>query len=96
MTPAEKFAAEKPLRNGHAVAWRRVAWRCRVREFREPLGLTLGDVAGECGLTEEGLRLIEKGCDPRLTTARRLAAFFGKSVGELWPDLAGEKGGEKP
>ena len=87
MTPAEKLAARKPWRRQprNGVAVRRTVWRCRLREVRESLRISLRDVAKECGFSVSALWQVEMGGDPMLTTARKLAAFFGKSVEELWP-----------
>ncbi len=92
LTPAEELAARKPPRKapGSKRLAQPIVWRCRVREFRESLRLSMRDVAQAIDLSPTGLFQIEHGTDPQLTTARRLAAFFGRSVEELWPGLAGE------
>ncbi len=89
MTPAEKAAAAKkpakckPLLGKRSV--RAYPWACTLREARQALRLSLRDVAGGCDLSIAGLSEIERGTDPQLSTARRLATFFGKTVEELWP-----------
>lgn len=91
MTPAEKLAARKPWRRRcprNGTPLRKVVWTCRIREFREALRISMRDVAAAVGRSLAGLHVIEMGSDPMLTTARRLAEFFGKSIEELWPKLA--------
>ncbi len=64
---------------------RRYPWICLVRARRQELRLALRDVAQGCSLSIAGLSEIERGREPELWTARRLADFFGLSVEELWP-----------
>lgn len=91
MTPAEALASRKtwhrPKRNGPARSVKRI-WHCRVREVREALHLSLRDVAKSIHLSITALFQIEHGGDPQLTTARRIATFFGWSVEDLWPAIA--------
>lgn len=90
MTPAMKLSRKKKtlvIRNrGIQNAPRRGPWRCRVREKRLALELTASEVADALGLSKAGLSQIENGGDPMLTTAFRLADFFGVSVDELWEE----------
>ena len=90
MTPAEKLAAQKqrkrPPRN--TVKRPNPVWVCRVREVRESFHLSLRDVADAIGMSNPGLFAIEHGSDPMLTTAYKLAEFFGMSIPELWPAKA--------
>lgn len=92
MTPAEKLSKAKPWRrdprNKGSGAPRKVFWVCRIRDRREALRLSLRDVAGAVRLSVTALHQIEHGTDPQLTTARRLAEFFGCGVEELWPKRA--------
>ena len=87
MTPAERLAKSKPWRRPprNKAEPRTPAWVCRVRERREALRLSLRDVAGAVRLSVTALHQIEHGGDPQLTTARRLADFFGATVEDLWP-----------
>lgn len=93
LSPAEELAASKFARRGRRVV-RPVAWVCKVREARKAIGLTLIEVGREIGVVPGTLSQVERGVDPTLTTARKIAAFFGKTVEELWPELAEPK--EKP
>jgi DNA-binding XRE family transcriptional regulator len=87
-TPAEKLSKVRPWRRAPRNKARRYGrWDCRIRQTREPLRLSLRTVAEAVGLSVTALHQIEHGGDPQLTTARKLAAFFGKSVEELWPKL---------
>lgn len=82
-SPAEKLAArtgcKPPSSNRPAV------WNCLLREKRRRLGLRLVQVAEACGVSVPALSQIERGSDPLLTSARRIASFFGVPVEELWP-----------
>ncbi len=93
VSPAEKLAHRKPWRRSprNRSKPRKAVWECRIRAEREPLRLSLRDVARACKLSVTALHQIEHGSDPMLTTATRLAEFFGLAVGELWPRLAGKK-----
>ncbi len=94
MTPAEKAAAAKPPRKNGPLpkerSKRRYPWDCLVRAMRISLRLAMRDVAKGCGLSIAGLSEIERGTDPQLTTARKLATFFGKTIEEIWPQLRGD------
>lgn len=85
MTPAEKIAASKPPRNGRVIRPR--VWDCKLKDARKALRLTLKDVSEATGINPGTVHLIEHGTDLHLTTARTLAAFFGKTVEALWPEL---------
>jgi len=95
MTPAERFAKHKPMlrgkRNGPPTSPRRVFWVCTIRELRESLRISLRDVARACKMGVPTLWMIEMGGDVRMTTARKLADFFGRTVEELWPKRKGRK-----
>lgn len=86
MTPAEKLASRRPARKrGQRARPRNRTWPgCRLRELRESLGLSYREVSGAVGLSIAGLYEVEMGADTLLSTARRLAAFYGESVEELW------------
>jgi DNA-binding XRE family transcriptional regulator len=90
-TPAEELAARKPRKHaprGVAAARKRIrTWRCTLRDRRESLNLSMRDVANAVGLSVTALHQIEHGTDPQLTTARKLASFFGTSERDLWPAL---------
>lgn len=84
MTPAERVAKNKPHRNGQPS--RTVYWKCRLREMRDALGLSMRDIEKATGIASSTLCHTEHGCDPTLTTAMTLAKFFGKSIEYLWPE----------
>jgi len=89
LSQAEQLAKtkrhRKPRRIGQQKTARRVHWVCRIRDVRESLGLSIRDVAEACGFSVAGLWEIEHGTDPMLTSAMRLAEFYGKNFSELWP-----------
>jgi DNA-binding XRE family transcriptional regulator len=86
MTPAEKLAKkhkrQRAPRNRSTV--RNTPWKCCCRELRDSLGLTLDHAAVGCGLSKTAYWQIEQGTDPMLTTAIRIAKFYGREIGELW------------
>lgn len=86
-TAAEILSAKKPWRRAprNKTHPRNAVWKCRLTEIRESLRLSLRDVASAVGLSVTALWQVEKGTDPMLTTAVKLAEFFGKAVEELWP-----------
>lgn len=89
MTPAEKLAARKPRRRAprNVKVVRKKVWACRARVYRERLNLSLRDVAKAVGVSVTAPHQIENGTDPQLTTARKLAVFFGATERDLWPAL---------
>lgn len=85
MTPAEKLAKAKPRRKLRAKPYERKApWKCAITAMRHELRISLDDVATAVGIAKTTLWQIEHGTDPMLTTAVKLAEFFGKSVEHLW------------
>lgn len=90
MTPAEKLAKAKrrkrPQRNAPAESEVAI-WACHVRDVRESLNLSMGDVAKACGLSVSAYFRIEHGyADPCLTSAKRISEFFGRDVWSLWSE----------
>lgn len=86
-TPAEKLAAVKqrkrPRRNASRIV-RKHPLVCHVRAVRESLNLSMRDVALAIKMSIAGLHAIEHGGDVQMTTACKIAAFFGKTIDELW------------
>lgn len=84
-TPAEILAAKKPRRKLRSKPYvRKTAWLCRITELRHELRISLDDVAKEVGISKTALWQIEHGTDPMLTTAHKLAVFFGKCIEDIW------------
>lgn len=79
VTPAEKLAKQKRAEAKTPDV------RCELRAVRLALGLTLDDVSEAAGVSKGNLCRLEYGGDVQLTTARKLAEFFGKTIDELWP-----------
>ena len=86
LSPAELLAAAKAPRIKAAKPNPAAVWKCCLREHRTRLGLTLDEVAEQVGLSKTGLWQIEHGSDPMLTTARKLAAFYGVAVEVIWKE----------
>lgn len=89
-SPAEVLSSKKKRRKRSARPPRKLIWKCEVHRHREALGLSMKEVATACGMTQSGFFCIEYGTDPQLTTARRIAEFFGKTIDELWPSKIGD------
>lgn len=77
MSDAERVSEEKVKRGGKPFAQ-------RLRAVRMHLGLSMLDVSRETGLSYTAVRNADIGRDVTITTALRIAAFFGRSVEELW------------
>jgi DNA-binding XRE family transcriptional regulator len=84
MTPAEKLARTKP--KPKSTDRRMAKWRCTVADYRTRLRLTHRDVCSAIGVSTGFLVGIERGEDVRLTNAVALAAFFGATIQDLWPE----------
>lgn len=84
-SPAETLSENKPRRKLRVKTYtRKFPWLCRITELRHKLRISLDDVAKEVGISKTALWQIEHGTDPMLTTAKKLAAFFGKVIEDIW------------
>jgi DNA-binding XRE family transcriptional regulator len=86
-SPADILASKKQWRRqpcNKRPAPRKSHWMCRIREVRESKRLAMRDVAKAVDMSVTTLFQIEKGTDPMLSTAMKLAAFFAMDVVELW------------
>ncbi len=94
-SPAEELAA-KLTQEGRKrpLSSRKVRWHCHLRRLREKLGLQQQDVARAIGCCNSVVSTAERGHEPVLTNAMKLARFFGKSVEELWQPLEPQKNGQ--
>jgi len=90
VTPAEILAATRPIkrspRNLKPYA-RKVSWVCHCRTIREGLKLSFDEVVRALKISRTAYWQIEKGGDLMLTTATRIATFYGKEVSELWTPI---------
>ncbi len=89
MTPAEKLSKKKPTPSAkwgsRRAARRAVAYPHNIlRKLRESLGLTQRDVSVGSGTNNATIADSESGFEMTLTTALKLAKFYGKSIEELW------------
>ena len=81
MTPAEQLAATKKPKSPTPL-----------QEVRLTLGLRANQVCEAIGITAASFSQYELGqCYPPLRTAYKLMKFYGKTIEELWPELAEEK-----
>ncbi len=92
-SPAEKLAKKKKSKGqvpwGQRTAARRPsAFVARLRSLRLELGLTQDQVATGSGVNHATVVDAENGRDLYLTTALKLARFFGWSVEALWTEIA--------
>lgn len=86
MTPAEKLAADKKVRKSRKLKSARDAQvECLMWEKRTSLGLNQSDVANATGFSRQAVVLWEQGHPVTLLNARKIAAFFGCTVDEIWP-----------
>ena len=58
----------------------------KVRVRRQLLGMTLEQVSKESGVPISTLSEIERGREPAITTAQRIAKALLTTTDELWPD----------
>lgn len=82
MTPAERIAKQKKPRR--KLSGKDTPWICTIGDERRRLGLSQDDVCEEIGLSKSSLSVIEHGTDPLLSTATRLADFFGLPISIFW------------
>jgi transcriptional regulator with XRE-family HTH domain len=61
-----------------------ILWTCRVRELRKQAGLSLRDLEKATGLTNAAISLVERGTNPTLSTALKLAEVFGLKIEDIW------------
>lgn len=92
LTPAQKLAASKAAKREKKQPSRkrgRIALACGVAALRKTLGLSNGEVAESVGVSAQTLYVMEHGGEIRLTIALKVAAFYGKTIEELWREKEG-------
>jgi DNA-binding XRE family transcriptional regulator len=85
LSGADRLARQLVKTKRQHPSGRRVVWICTLLSRRTALDLTLRDIERAIGVSSAVLSTIEHGTDPQLTTARKIAEFFGCSVEEMWP-----------
>lgn len=60
-----------------------------LRVERLNRGLSRARLAEQIGVTERVIGLAERGARPRPANAFKIAAYFGRTVTELWPPTEG-------
>lgn len=93
LAPAEMLAKKlkTKAKDPGTKLLRKRTWNCTINKRRELLGLTLQQIGRATGVSPAILSNISNGTDLRLTTAVKIAKFFGCFIEELWPDLRGDK-----
>lgn len=79
---SDKSQRQRSRRNG--VVHKKV-WVCNLRYLRDKHNLSMDQVAAGVSLSKTAYWQIEHGGDPMLTSARRIADFFGQRIEMLWP-----------
>lgn len=69
---------------------RPIAWECNLKAIREKRGLTAKALAKLAYVSYAGIRQLEDGGDPRLTTAHRIASVLGLKISQIWTYRAKE------
>jgi DNA-binding XRE family transcriptional regulator len=88
MSPAQQLAASKNgkvRRVGHKRPG--FVWKCNLGRERAKLGLSSYDVAEAVGVRHQTILNAESGCDTHLSTARKIADFFGVAIEAMWPEM---------
>lgn len=57
----------------------------KVRDRRKELGMTLEQLSAASGVPISTIAEIEKGVEPKITTAQHIADALNKTTDELWP-----------
>ena len=90
-TPAQLLARQKRenpdlKRKSYGKAKWRPTWdvTLELEHLRHSLDLTLREVADAIGMTESAYWRIESGGDLLISSAIRIAKFFGRTVEEIW------------
>lgn len=83
-TPAEKLAKKLAQKLRPSACSREKAWETTIKTVRQSLGLTMAQVADALDMSYSGYWQIEFGCDTSLSSAARVAEFFGKGIPDLW------------
>lgn len=90
MSPAEKLALSRPAPKPRKPGGTRTKhWSTILRKVREGYRLSQDEVCGALNMSKGGYSEIENGSDPQLTTAWKIAAFFGMRIEQLWKPLEG-------
>lgn len=84
-SPAEKLASAKSKKRVDRKAKATGTLVCTCRRIRQRLNLTIADVSDATGISKQCVCVVERGAETTITTARKLATFYGKTLDELWP-----------
>lgn len=58
-----------------------------VRQRRTQLGMTLEQLAHKSGVPVSTISDVERGVEPKVLTAKRIAIALGSTVEDLWSEL---------
>ena len=84
MTPAEKLAEEKGRKPPTPKRYSVTPLVCNLRTIRTALGLTRTNVAEALKMQSSSYGYLERGNNLFISTAKRIAIFFGKTVEEIF------------
>ena len=91
MSPAAILATKRPrkrLPRNLKPYVRKTTWECKLRDVRDSFGLSIDEVVENINVSKTAYWQIEKGGDPMLSTAVKIAKFYGRDIGEIWPKFA--------
>lgn len=84
-SPAEKLAEKKAAAKKPSMGRKVVFDKVLLQDLRTVLGLSLRDVERATGVSNCSILDAERGSELSLSSALKLAQFYGKSVEEIWP-----------
>jgi DNA-binding XRE family transcriptional regulator len=88
LSKADLISRKKVVRHDpDAPKFRAKIWECNLIYYRKTKGLSLEDISKGTGLSQFTIGAVERGCDCTLSTARRIADFFGYTVERIWPRM---------
>ena len=65
----------------------KILFRCKVKEMRQKLGLSLRDLEELTGVSNGAISFIERGTNPTLLHAMQLSKALNVPINELWEPL---------
>lgn len=66
--------------------WRYPVVENNVKNRRRELGMTLEQLSQESGVPVSTISDVERGIEPKVKTAQRIAWALNRTIDELWPE----------